>query len=396
MGWSRFGGLRSRAAGRVIAILCAIAGAYQLIALAACLSHRYRSVRSERRRLRFPAEDSLAVSVLKPIHGLHGGFDEALKSHATQQYSKFELLLGYSDPQDSALPEIQRIIAEHPTVDIRAIHCPQSAPNRKVGVLIELANAARYPLLIVNDADIAVPQNYLQDIAVSLGDPSIGLVTCIYRAEGDSWPSRWEALGVVTDFAPSTLVAPFVGVSEFALGSTLAFRRADLDRIGGFAAVADYLADDYQLGCKLHALGLGNVISTVVVRTRLHGQTWGEVWRHQLRWARTIRISRKGGYMGLPVTFATAWAIAAAAAGLWWAAIALMAIRLAMGITGGWLVLRSRDVLKLWYLIPLRDLYGVAVWIVAFRGHAVEWGGEILNLDRQGRILRRSAAKEYK
>ncbi len=293
----------------------------------------------------------------------------------------FEVLLGHQDPND---PAIARVTHEK----IRAILCTTKTPNRKVGTLIDLANAARYPLMIVNDADIAVPENYLRDVTAPLSDPNIGLVTCLYRAEGDSWPSRWEALGVATDFAPSTLVAQFVGVSEFGLGSTLAFRRADLDRIGGFAAVADYLADDYQLGCKLHALGLRNVISPVVVTTRLHGRNWSHVWRHQLRWARTIRLSRKGGYIGLPVTFATVWAIAAACAGLWWAAIGLIAIRLVMGITAGWLVLRSRDVLKLWFLIPLRDLYGAAVWAVALVGNTVEWGDETLKLDSRGRIVR--------
>lgn len=364
----------------MIAIVCAIAAAYQLIALAACMAHRRRRA------------DSLAVclpvSVLKPVHGLHPGFEEALSSHATQQYPKFELLLGHNDPQDSAIPQMRRIIAEHPTVEIRGIHCSQTAPNRKVGILMELQKTARYPLVIVNDADIVVPGNYLRDVTAPLSDPGIGMVTCLYRAEGASWPTRWEALGIATDFAPSTLVAPLAGVSGFGLGSTLAFRRLDLERIGGFEAVSEYLADDYQLGCKLHGLGLRNVISPVIVSTRLHGQTWGDVWRHQLRWARTIRLSRKGGYIGLPVTFATVWAIVAACSGLWWAAVGLIVIRLAMALTAGWLVLRSADVLKLWVLIPLRDIYGAAVWAVALVGNTVEWGGETLKLDSGGRIMR--------
>ena len=85
-----------------------------------------------------------------------------------------------------------------------------------------------------------------------LADSAIGLVTCLYRAESSDWPSRWEALGIATDFAPSTLVAPMVGVSEFGLGSTLAFRREDLQQIGGFGSIADYIADDYQLGARIH------------------------------------------------------------------------------------------------------------------------------------------------
>lgn len=374
MGWSGPGSLWGSAAGYVIAIICAIAGAYQLIALVASLLHRHRR-----------GEACLAVctpvSVLKPVHGEYPGFVKALSSHTTQDYPEFELLLGHQDRNDPAIANVAH-------KRVRTILCTTKTPNGKVGTLMDLAKAARYPIMIVNDADIAVPENYIRDVTAPLSDPSIGMVTCIYRAEGDSWPSRWEALGVATDFAPSTLVAPFVGVSEFGLGSTLAFRRADLERIGGFAAVAGYLADDYQLGRKLHALGLRNVISPVVVSTRLHAQSWSAVWRHQLRWARTIRLSRKGGYLGLPVTFATVWAITAACAGLWWAAIGLLAIRLVMAVTAGWLVLRSRDVLKLWFLIPLRDVYGAAVWAVALVGNTVEWGGETLKLDSHGRILR--------
>src|SRR5207248_7118078 len=141
-------------------------------------------------------------------------------------------------------------------------------------------------------------------------------VTCLYRPIGGTFPARFEGLGVSTDFAPSTLVARLVGVDEFALGSTMSFRRADLERIGGFAAIADYIADDYQLGHRLHALGLKCVLSDVIVETHLGG-SWTEVWNHQIRWARTIRVSKFFGYIGLPVTFATFWALVAVAAGHW-------------------------------------------------------------------------------
>ena len=179
----------------------------------------------------------------------------------------------------------------------------------------------------------------------------MGLVTCLYRPEGDTFAARFEGLGVSTDFAPSTLVARLVGVDEFALGSTMAFRRADLDRIGGFEAIADYLADDYQLGHRIHALGLKCVLSDAIVTTRLSG-TWSDVWRHQVRWARTVRVSKFWGYLGLPVTFGTVWAAVAAASGYFGLALALLAVRMLMATAAGWFVLRSPDVLRLWPLIP--------------------------------------------
>jgi ceramide glucosyltransferase len=172
------------------------------------------------------------------------------------------------------------------------------------------------------------------------------------------------------------------------MGSTLAFRRADLERIGGFESIADYLADDYQLGARLNGLGLKCVLSDVIVATHLGG-SWRDVWTHQVRWARTIRVSKFSGYLGLPVTFATVWAVAAACAGEWNIALAVLAARMLMALESGWMVMRSRDVLRLWFLIPLRDLFGAAVWAAGLFGNTVVWRGQRLQLDKQGRIIKR-------
>lgn len=344
-----------------------IAGAYQVFAILACLCRR-----SQKSGV---SSQNHAASILKPIRGADAGLREAITSHVALR-GEFELLCGVQSLDDPAVP----LIREFPSV--RLVECPTKTANAKVGVLQDLTAAARYPILIVNDADIRVPPDYLERVTAPLSDPSVGLVTCLYRAHGSNFASRFEALGVSTDFAPSTLVARLVGVDEFAFGSTMAFRRADLDRIGGFAAIADYLADDYQLGHRLHALGLKCVLSDVIVDTRLGGN----IWAHQVRWARTIRVSKFAGFLGLPVTFATVWAVVAAALGDWRIAAALLAIRMAMALVAGWFVLRSRDVLRLFWAIPLRDLFGAAVWIAALGGNTVVWRGKRLRIDRDGRI----------
>ncbi len=269
----------------------------------------------------------------------------------------------------------------------RVIECATETPNGKVGVLMDLVRAARYPILIINDADIRVEPDYLERVTAPLADPAIGLVTCLYRPEGSTFAARFEGLGVSTDFAPSTLVARLVGVDEFAMGSTLAFRRTDLERIGGLKAIGDYLADDYQLGRRLHQLGLKCVLSEMIVTTHLGG-AWHDVWRHQVRWARTIRVSKFSGYLGLPVTFATFWAAVAAATGSWRVAAALLAVRMIMALEAGWAVMRSREVLTMCFLIPLRDLFAAAVWAAGLFGNTVIWRGRKLKLDREGRIAR--------
>ncbi len=369
-----------------IIVIAGAAALYQLLAIIAVLRHRAQSPAGPQ----LPSPNPQPVSILKPVYGKDVGFYEAIRSHALQQYPEFEILFGIRRADDPARVEVERLMREFDALPIRLVLCTTSAPNLKVGSLIDLAREARHPVLIVNDSDISVPPDYIRDVTAPLSDPGVGLVTCLYRAEAHDWPSRFEALAIATDFAPSTLVARLFGVSEFGLGSTLAFRRGDLDRIGGFQSIADYIADDYQLGHKLHALGLRNIISEVVVSTRLASGSWLGAWRHQVRWARTIRLSNGAGYAGLPITYASLWAAIAALFGLWWLALPLLAVRIFMAIVCGGLLLGSADVWKYCYAIPLRDLCGVAVWAAGLFGHTVVWRDQRLTLDAEGRIVRKS------
>lgn len=364
----------------LLAAICAIAAAYQVVALAAVLRHFFFT------RQPLPPPDPLpGVSILKPLYGANEHLGDALRSHVIQDYPRFEILFGVRSIDDPAAAVVQELIHDFPDRDLRLFVATNHAPNNKVGTLIDLARDARYPILEVNDGDIVAPPGWLREVVAPLADPRTGLVTCIYRAFGTGLPARFEALGIATDFAPSTLVAPFVGISEFGLGSTLAFRRADLEAIGGFEAIAPYLADDYQLGAKIHRLGRCNVMSRVVVETHLGAETWTDAWRHQVRWARTIRLSR-GAYAGLPVTHATLWALVAGICGAWWLAAPLFALRMLSAIVSGWFGLRSADVLRLCWLIPLRDLWGSVVWAAGLFGREVRWGARTLRLDNHGRI----------
>ncbi len=328
-----------------------------------------------------------AVSVLKPVHGRDPYFYEAIRSHAVQDYPQYEILFGIRDPADPAAADIRRLIAEFPQREIRLLLASTQMPNGKVGVLADLAAAARYPLLLINDSDILVAPEYLRQVTAILDRPLTGLVTCLYRARSAHWPGRWEALGVATEFAPSVLVARMLGSVEFALGSTMLLRAADLARIGGFAAIGDYLADDYQLGRHIRGLGLQVAFAPTIVETQLGGETWGEAWRHQLRWSRTIRASRPGGYFGYLVTHATFWSLIAAAAGFWPVGAATLAVRILGGIAVGSGVLRDSGTLRRACLIPFRDLWGFAVWVCGLAGKTVEWRGARIRIGRDGIIL---------
>lgn len=362
----------------LLAVPGAIAAAYQLLSTFAALRFPRRPQRLPRL---FPP-----VSILKPVHGVDPHFYEAIRSHAVQDYPEYEILFGVSDPEDPAIPPIRQLMREFPGLPVRLVVASTRAPNQKVGVLIELARHARHPILVINDSDIEVPSDYLRRLVGPLEDPEVGLVTCLYRGQAESWAARFEALAIATEFAPGVLVAPWLGVREFALGATMALRAADLERIGGFEAVADYLADDYQLGRRIHSAGLRVVLAPIVVTTYLPNKGWREAWRHQVRWARTLRVCRGGGYLGMPVTMATLWAVLLALTGspLWGAA--LLAVRMLSALAASRAIgmpLRPADVPA----IPARDLWGVAVWAAGLAGSRVVWRGRHLQINREGKIV---------
>jgi ceramide glucosyltransferase len=360
----------------VIAAILVVCGiAYNLLAIAGALRFRRRNA--------IP-DFTPAVSILKPVRGLDAHFYEAIRSHAAQKYPRFELIFGTADPNDPALTEIARLRAEFPHLPIDVINTANDAPNGKVGSLEILARHARYETLLVNDGDILVEPDYLERVIGLLQDNRVGLVTCLYRARASSIPSKAEALGIATEFAPSVLVARLLSESGFALGATMAFRAADLNAIGGFPAIREYLADDYQLGARIAASGKRVVLSDVVVETSLGAGSWRDVWKHQVRWSRTIRVSRPAGYFGYLVTQATLWCIVAAAFGHWQVALAGFVVRL-IAATAALRALGGQGLARI-ALVPLRDLFGLAVWAAGMGGREVEWRGLRFRLLSDGKI----------
>jgi ceramide glucosyltransferase len=325
------------------------------------------------------------VSILKPVRGLDEDFDDAILSHALQDYPEFEILFGVASLDDPAVPAIRRLIATHPERAIRLVHSTTAAPNGKVGVLIDLAREARHAILLVNDSDISVPPDYLRRVVAPLRLPETGLVTCLYRAASSSFAGKWEAFGIAVDFIPSTLVAPLVGIREFGLGSTLVLRREDLEAIGGFESIADYIADDYQLARRITRRGPRAHLSEVVVETHLSDPGWAAVWRHQVRWARTIRVSRGDGYIGLPVTHAGLWALLCLVSGLPVYAAALAAVRASMAFAAA-VTLRNPRSALLSPLAPVWDLWAFVVWIAGWSGRRIEWRGGYSVLTADGRL----------
>src|SRR5271163_2897493 len=257
------------------------------------------------------------ASILKPLRGTDPEMYESFRSHCLQDYPDYEIIFGVSDPDDPAIDSVKELQQEFPGRRIQLLVSPKIlGANVKVSNLTQMLSEARYDHLIVNDSDIRVEPDYLRRVTAPLADTQVGMVTCLYRGvAGSTLGSRLEGLGISTDFCSSVLTAwQLEGGIRFGLGSTLAFRRAELEKIGGFASFVDYLADDYELGKRIAVLGLTGKLSEVVVETYLPPYRLRDFFAHQIRWARGVRDARAGGYLGLAFTFGIFWALLALAA----------------------------------------------------------------------------------
>jgi len=335
------------------------------------------------------------ISILKPLKGSDPQIYECLRSHYLQDYPEYEIIFGVSDPNDPAIATVKKLQSEFPANRIQLIVCPKIlGANIKVSNLAQMLPLARHDDLIVNDSDIRVERDYLRRVIAPLADPTVGMVTCLYRGvAAPTLGSRWEALGISTDFCAGVLAArQLEGGMRFGLGSTLALRRGDVQRIGGFESFADYLADDYELGRRIAELGLKVELSDLVVETVLPPYSMRNFLQHQLRWSRAIRDARAGGYIGLIFTFGLMWSLvtvitANGARWSWELFAGVTFLRLLVALVIGRVVLADRHLLRNLWLIPLRDITAIAVWITSFAGHTVSWRGDNFHL-RNGKLSR--------
>jgi len=380
-------------AAKIIEALSVAAAISSIAYYALCLWSTLRFLHG--RRADKSVRPTQAVSILKPLRGTDPEMYESFRSHCLQDYPDYEIIFGVSDPNDPAIPLVEKLKAEFPQRAIRLMVCPENlGANTKVSILAQMARQARHEHLVVNDSDIRVEPDYLRRVLAPLNDPEVGLVTCLYRGVANSTlGSRLESLGISTDFCAGVLVAQTVenGI-RFGLGSTLAFHRRDLQAIGGFEAIADYLADDYQLGSRIAALGLKVKLSDVVVETFLPRYTLSSFVAHQLRWGRTVRDSRFWGYIGVGLTFGLPWALltlilAEGAAWAWGLLVLVAAMRTAVAVVVGRLALHDNQVIRSLAFIPIRDLVAMLVWTLSFAGHEIVWRGDRFRLN-QGKLVR--------
>lgn len=335
-----------------------------------------------------------AVSILKPVKGMDEDSYANFASFCRQQYSGTQqLVFAVASPDDEVIAVIRQLIAAFPAHKISLVINPaQHGPNHKVSNLINAFTHALHDIIIICDSDIKVAPDYLHAVTGHFCDRKVGLVTSLYRTcNVHGIATAIEALGFTAEMIPNVLVARQLEGLTFALGASMAVRREALADIGGFAALAGYLADDYQLGNKVHLAGWRIALDACFVESVIKTENIIAVLSRQLRWARTMRVSRPGGYLAsgvtLPFPAALLATLLAPTATLGVTAIALLyGVRLGVAIAFSRRFVRD-GLLPHWlWLLPLRDMLAFFAWALAFLGNRVAWRGSRFVLKRGGKI----------
>jgi ceramide glucosyltransferase len=331
------------------------------------------------------------VAVLKPVRGEEPGLYENLRSFCEQDYPAFQVVFGVRDAKDPALPVIERVMRDLPGRDLTlVVNDRVVGSNFKASNLANMYESAKYDLLVIADSDMRVGRTYLGTVVGLLADRSVGVVTCVYSGRsGGGVSGALGAMFINEWFLPSVLVARALHPDRFCFGATMAVRRDALEAIGGFGALASYLADDYMLGARMNARGLRVALSSYVVENIVSEPDVKALFSHELRWARTIRTVQPVGHAMSFLTYSVVLSCAylllsssgdlgAAVAG---AALALRialhyAVRASLGVA---------EPARPW-LVPVRDALGFVVWAASFWGRTVEWGGRKFSVTADGRM----------
>jgi ceramide glucosyltransferase len=331
-----------------------------------------------------------AISILKPLHGAEPGLYENLRSFAEQDYPARQIVLGVTDPQDGAIEDAQALVHEfHGDDVVLVIERRMRGSNGKVSNLENMLPAARHDIFVLADSDMRVDRDYLAAVTAPLSDPRVGIVTCLYKAVPTS--GVWSELGAMHinfGFFPGAVVAEALGMGRGCFGATIALRRQTLEQIGGFARVHDELADDHRLGDAVRSAGLSVVLSRYVVEARVAEPSFVALWRHELRWARTVRGVAPAAYAGSIVTHPLmVAALAATFTGFGLTSCIFVAITYLVRwacarLTARALGLRSARPA----LLPVRDALSFAVFVASFFARTVFWRDQHFRVASSGRM----------
>ncbi len=337
------------------------------------------------------------VSVLKPIYGLDKGLEAGLRSACEQDYPDYQVVLSAQRRDEPALPLMGAIEREFgPERVTVAVEQSEPVVNGRVQNLCIALGAARHDILVTSDSDMRLPPDYLKAIVAPLDDPRVGCVCTLYRAVGaDTWYERLELLSLNADFVVNLVFAHMTGASMFCLGGSTALRRATLETIGGLEPLGDFLVEDFELGRRIRERGLRLALVPYFADTVISLDGVREWWGHQVYWDQNTRSARPTGFFGTVLLKSVPFSLLLAVArGFDRPALLVMAGALALRLgTTAWnlAMIGDREGLRSLWLLPLRDVAGLATWVLALVRRRFVWRGVELGLTRDGRIVPREA-----
>ncbi len=334
-----------------------------------------------------PVRDE-GVTLLKPLHGAEPRLADNLATFLVQKHrGPVQMLCGVQRADDPAIGVVEGIATVGAGVELVLDPACHGASG-KVSNLVNMAAHVRHDVIVLSDSDIAVAPDYLARLLAALDTPGAGAVTCLYAGRGDAgfW-SRVAAAGLNWQFLPGAVFGVALGMARPCMGSTIAMRRETLDAIGGFARFADVLADDHAIGAAVEELGLTVAVPPMLVVHASDETSLAALWRHELRWAATVRGLVPGAaYAASVIGYPLPLALLAIpfAPGL---ATPVVAFALAARLITAWTADRITGARPASYLlIPLRDCLGFAIFVASFLVRSVDWRGTRLHMAGNGRV----------
>ncbi len=341
------------------------------------------------------------LSVLKPLHGTEPGMERNLETFFEQDYPEFELLFCARHETDEGLRLARRVSERYPHVDARFVTCGEPQPkfhNAKVYSLAKLDSVARHELFITSDADVRVAPNYLRRMVQNLKDPHVGLASCVYLGTVDGGASagfsaQLDAVGKSVEMTSGVLVADMLEGTKFALGATMAVRKRSFQDAGGFDELGQFYADDFVLGNRLAAQGIGVQMATHVIRLMVQDTPFALSFRNQLRWMQSTRRSRPWGHFGSGLTFAMPFGLLGLLWGLLTGNVVVGLLWLSWMVVQRWMqagailrVMGDPDWVRGTMLYPVRDLLGSVLWLGSYGGDRFYYRGKIYRLKDGGKV----------
>ena len=334
------------------------------------------------------------VSILKPIAGVDDDLRGNLESFAELDYPAYEILFGIASADDPAAPVVQAFLAAHPAVAARLVWTTPSndrALNPKVAQLLVLTRAARGSVIVVSDANVRVRRTYLRSLVGALLQTGVGLVSSVIAGGGErTLGAALENAQLGAHVAPAVLAAHVLALRPATVGKSMAMRRADLERVGGWESVADVLAEDDALAQRFDALGFGVEVCLETIENHNRDTSLLRTIERHARWAKMRRALTPACFalepLLSPLLVASVVGIVAPSV----LAAKVCGFALALQLTGALLcftLLRMKRPLLLAALEPLRAAVIFLCWALACLSRRVSWRGNVFSLEAGSRLV---------